>query len=72
MLARVQAEDVGRLVPAAIRNLPGFLTNNLPANDDGSTGQINVGFNLNVGDIGIADYDAHDSPFGYHIIKRVK
>ncbi|MBI1913989.1 MAG: hypothetical protein HYS12_04535 [Planctomycetes bacterium] len=46
--ARLEVEPLeGRLVPAAIRNLPGFLTNNLPANDDGSTGAVNVGFNLN-------------------------
>lgn len=32
----------------------------------------NVGFTLKVGEIGIADYDPHTSPFGYHIIKRVK
>ena len=32
----------------------------------------NVGFTLKVGEIGIADYDPTTSPFGYHIIKRVK
>ena len=32
---------------SAIMNLPGFTTNNLPANDDGSTGLVNIGFNLN-------------------------
>jgi hypothetical protein len=32
----------------------------------------NVGFTLKVGEIGIADYDSRTSPFGYHIIKRVK
>ena len=31
-----------------------------------------VGFALQVGEIGIADYDPSTSPFGYHIIKRVK
>lgn len=33
-----------------------------------------VGFELEVGEIGIADYDPRpkQSPFGYHIIKRVK
>ena len=31
-----------------------------------------VGFTLAVGEIGIADYDATTSPFGFHIIKRVK
>jgi hypothetical protein len=32
----------------------------------------NVGFGLKVGEIGIADYDPATSPFGYHIIKRIK
>lgn len=32
----------------------------------------NVGFKLNVGEIGIADYDPQASPYGYHIIKRLK
>ena len=31
-----------------------------------------VGFDLEVGEIAIADYDLRSSPFGYHIIKRVK
>jgi parvulin-like peptidyl-prolyl isomerase len=31
----------------------------------------NVGFSLQVGQIGIADYDPVASPYGYHIIKRV-
>jgi hypothetical protein len=32
----------------------------------------NVGFTLQVGEIGIADYDPATSPYGYHVIKRVK
>ncbi|MBF6614230.1 MAG: peptidylprolyl isomerase [Chloroflexi bacterium] len=32
----------------------------------------NVGFALKVGEIGISDYDPAASPFGYHIIKRIK
>ncbi|HET9492878.1 MAG TPA: peptidylprolyl isomerase [Chloroflexia bacterium] len=32
----------------------------------------NVGFTLDVGEIGVADYDPATSPYGYHIIKRVK
>ena len=32
----------------------------------------NVGFTLQVGEIGIADYDPSASPFGYHVIKRVQ
>ena len=31
-----------------------------------------VGFGLAVGEIGLAPYDARTSPFGFHIIKRVK
>ena len=31
----------------------------------------NVGFVLNVGEYGIADYDPQTSPYGWHIIKRV-
>ena len=32
----------------------------------------NVSFKLAVGEIGVADYDSLNSPFGFHIIKRVK
>ena len=32
----------------------------------------NVGFNISPGNIDIADYDPDKSPFGYHIIKRLK
>ena len=32
----------------------------------------NVGFNISPGNIGIADYDPKASPFGWHIIKRLK
>jgi parvulin-like peptidyl-prolyl isomerase len=31
-----------------------------------------VGFRISVGEVGLADYDAKGSPFGLHIIKRVK
>jgi len=31
-----------------------------------------VGFKLAVGGIGMSDYDARKSPFGWHIIKRLK
>ena len=31
-----------------------------------------VGFRLKVGEIGVAAYDATTSPFGWHIIKRLK
>ncbi len=32
----------------------------------------NVGFKLDVGDVGMAPYDVRNSPFGWHIIKRTK
>ncbi len=32
----------------------------------------NVGFKLAPGEIGIADFDLKTSPYGYHIIKRVR
>ncbi len=32
----------------------------------------NVGFKLEVDQIGVADYDPKTSPYGYHVIKRVK
>ena len=31
-----------------------------------------VGYSLDVGKMGIADFDPRTSPFGFHIIKRVK
>lgn len=31
-----------------------------------------VGFKLKVGEVGLAKYDSKRSPFGYHIIKRIK
>jgi|GEM_PF-5222760 len=31
-----------------------------------------VGFKLQVGEVGVAAYDLQSSPFGYHIIKRIK
>ncbi len=31
----------------------------------------NVGFVLNQGDIGVADFDSRNSPYGWHVIKRV-
>jgi len=31
-----------------------------------------VGFRISVGEVGLADYDPKASPFGLHIIKRIK
>lgn len=83
LLAKVQAgEDFDKLMAANTDDGgPGIYS----LANDGATplsqdeyprGQMvpafgNVGFGLKVGEIGIADYDAQNSPFGYHIIKRV-
>ena len=32
----------------------------------------NVGFKLEVGDVGIAPYDVKNSPYGWHVIKRTE
>jgi len=32
----------------------------------------NVGFTLRVGEVGMAAYDVQQSPYGWHIIKRIK
>lgn len=32
----------------------------------------NVGFRLKVGEIGVAPWHEKDSPYGWHVIKRVK
>lgn len=32
----------------------------------------NVGFPLAVGEVGLAEYDARTSPYGWHIIKRIE
>jgi parvulin-like peptidyl-prolyl isomerase len=32
----------------------------------------NAGFPLQVGEIGMASYDSAKSPFGWHIVKRLK
>jgi hypothetical protein len=32
----------------------------------------NVGFKLDVGEIGIADFNTETSPYGWHIIKRIE
>lgn len=32
----------------------------------------NAGFPLQVSEVGIADYDARNSPYGWHVVKRLK
>jgi hypothetical protein len=47
-----------------------------PLNQTSRTGMVksfgDVGFRLKVGEIGVAPWDATASPFGWHIIKRLK
>jgi hypothetical protein len=47
-----------------------------PLTKSGRTGYVkgfgDVGFRLKVGEIGVAPWDASASPFGWHIIKRIK
>jgi hypothetical protein len=43
------------------------------ANRSGMVGAFgDVGFRISVGEIGLAEHDEKSSPFGYHLIKRVK
>ena len=32
----------------------------------------NTGFPLQVGEIGLAEFDSRESPFGWHIVKRIE
>ena len=48
-----------------------------PVNDEFPREQMvpafgDVGFQLKVGDVGLAPYDKNKSPYGFHIIKRLK
>ena len=47
-----------------------------PMTKQGRSGMVagfgNVGFRLAVGEIGVAPFESKASPFGWHIIKRVK
>jgi len=36
------------------------------------SGFTKVAFSLEVGDVGMTQYDKADSPFGYHVIKRIE
>ena len=50
----------------------GDIANNLYRRSDMVASFGEVGFRLEVGEIGIALYHPEKSPFGYHIIKRLK
>jgi hypothetical protein len=78
-----KGEDFDKLVTENTDDSPpgiyGMANNGVPtatANEFPRRGMVpafgDVGFALKVGEIGIADYDPQKSPFGYHIIKRVK
>ena len=47
-----------------------------PMTKAGRSGMVagfgNVGFRLKVGEIGVAPWHEKDSPYGWHVIKRVK
>jgi hypothetical protein len=47
LLALIAGRDARAVGPNAVRDLPGFAANTLPANDDESTGSIPVGFPIN-------------------------
>jgi parvulin-like peptidyl-prolyl isomerase len=83
LLAKAQAgEDFTQLMTTntddggpGIYSMSNNGVNPLSADEYPRSGMVpafgNVGFGLKEGEIGIADYDATTSPFGYHIIKRV-
>lgn len=56
---------------------PGDTTSRIPSKHVMPRSQMvpafgDVGFNLEVGEVGLAAYDRVTSPFGWHIIKRIK
>ena len=51
---------------------PGIYAVTKAARTDWVKGFGDVGFRLKLGEIGVAPWDAQASPFGWHIIKRVK
>lgn len=61
----------------ANEGFPGDMTSNNPSNHVYARNAMvpafgNTGFPLEVGEIGLAVYDKTDSPFGWHIVKRIK
>lgn len=84
LLARInKGEDFGQLVAEYTHDsAPGIY--GMVARDTGSTppnyyprkGMVpafgNVGWKLKVGEVGVAEYDPRNSPYGWHIIKRLK
>lgn len=80
LLARVQAGEDFEAVRVANTDDQGgksykLSTNNAPGTSKRGAmvkGFGDVGWRLAVGEIGVAPHDATASPFGWHIIKRVK
>ena len=77
-----KGEDFGELVRQYTDDSPpgiyGMHAQGVPpaANEYPREGMVpafgNVGFNISPGNIGIADYDPQASPYGWHVIKRLK
>ena len=77
-----EGEDFDRLVNEFTDDsAPGIYsmanTGVMPVGDEFPREQIvqafgDLSFRLQVGEVGIAEYDAQISPYGYHIIKRLK
>lgn len=58
-------------------DFPGDMTSRVPSNHVFARDQMvpafgDTGFPLAVGEIGLATYDPQKSPFGWHIVKRIK
>jgi hypothetical protein len=56
---------------------PGDMTSSVPSNHVYARDAMvpafgNTGFPLEVGQVGLAVYDKQNSPFGWHIVKRIK
>lgn len=61
----------------ANEGFPGDMTSSVPSNHIyARSGMVpafgNTGFPLKVGEVGLAVYDPEVSPYGWHIIKRIK
>ncbi|MCH2184080.1 MAG: peptidyl-prolyl cis-trans isomerase, partial [Mariniblastus sp.] len=76
-------ENFGKLVkeytddsPPGIYEMANFGETNVPQGVYERKGMVaafgNVGFPLPVGGVGLAVYDPQTSPYGWHIIKRIK
>jgi len=65
-LAELQKQETQQGIVTFVRSARSFARDEMvPAFGD-------VGFTLEVGEIGLAPYDAKASPFGWHVIKRIE